>query len=713
MSGTGAAAITELSQQPSALADSNGYWCAMPARELVVEAQARIREWAQANDGSGRTWRWHQSYLTYYTIDSGIWSPASGSAVRTGGEMGELVTIRVNEARNFASHVINLVTSDVLSYSPVAHDSGHAATEQSDLARKLLAWCVREKNLSRLRYRSAEIAFVFDSAYVYTGWDATSGPEGKERVELGPDGQPTVVPGPRLGDPKVEVMEPWNVAYDVRRDTHERDWYLLRRWRNRWDVIAEHPELRDAIMNLRTRDALERGVASPWQAAAQMKSDDVCVWEFLHRPSPTLPDGRRCVFLDADSVLSDGPLLYEQLPVREVRVADMIDTAMGYTPFYDILPLAVVYDAAWSTFLSVMDQGYGNWTIPEQSDFTSIEGLVGGGKVVLYKADPNLPDGGRPQRLDPHEVPDTIYKVMQAAPSAMGRIVSVNETVRGQPPDNVKTASGAALEVEQSAAFWTPLRQRLVSAWEGVGSDILACFAKFADQERAIDVEGDEKSAERIAFTGNDLGGLRKVRVDQGGPANDGPAARRATLEFLLKAFPGRLSADDTIEFLRTGLLDPIYDDEAAEDALIDSENEALAAYSGEVPDQADADSMHVFTTQIGAIAPVDPTDDHLRHAKKHARPLRNPNTRKNPAAVAALHAHLAMHMQFLSGAGMTGAGGPPPPQPGPHPGGGPPPPPGAPGPNAPQQVQAASPPKPPAGAPPTPQAAPQTPVPR
>src|SRR5262249_34875049 len=162
----------------------------------------------------------------------------------------------------------------------------------------------------------------------------------------------------------------------------------------------------------------------------------------------------------------------------------------------------------------------------------------------------------------------------QAVPAAMGRLMAVSETVRGEPAENVKTASGQALAVDQTAAFWTPLRQSVVDAFEAVGQDALDCFATFGDQQRVIEVEGEQGGMEALSFLGGQLASVRRVRVEVGGPAAEGPTGRRAMLDLILEKFPGRLSADDAVEFLRLGTLEPVLDAEAGTDELVAHENE-------------------------------------------------------------------------------------------------------------------------------------------
>jgi hypothetical protein len=695
-------ALSEMNK-PGAGTSSDTYWCAQEPRLTIRDAQERIIEWAQAQDYSGRTARWRQAYNTYYSVAG--FQGYNGSDIRVTGEMGEIIAVRVNVARNVALHAINLVTQDVLSFQTVAHDDSHQAQESNDIAKKLLNHLVKEKNLPELRYRGAEIAFVFDSAYHLTTWDMDAGEEGEPQVQE--DGS---VKETRKGDVRFEVFEPWNVVFPLRSSALERDWYAFRRWVNKWDLIALKPDLREQILKLRTRDQLERGLqALPWLAAQQMRSEDVCVWELYHRKSPALPNGRMLRFCDEDVVFFDGPLPYERIPVREVRVAEMVDTALGYTSFYDVMGLATINDAMWSTIVSVADLGFGNWCVPSQSNFQAIDGLVGGGKLLEYEARPDLPDGGKPSLVEMPPVPEVIFKTATSTAEQIGSLLSVSETSRGKPPPETKTASGQALQVEQDAAFWTQFRQRIVRAMEGIGQDTLDCFSRFADQQRVVELEGPDHAMEALSFLGEDLSGTRKVRVDQGGPQGDGPAGRRATLEWILQNFPGRLSADDAMEFLRTGLLEPIFDSEAGTDELISDENQKLGQYNGPTPltdgtppeaPQA-IEAMHAFVTTLGSQVTVDPTDDHMRHVKGHSKLLRDPKIRFNPKAVAAIHAHLAAHQEFLMGAAPPPPGPPGPGGPQAAPGGPPPPGPGDGLPRPPQAPPQA--PKPPSGAPETP----------
>jgi len=82
------------------------------------------------------------------------------------------------------------------------------------------------------------------------------------------------------------------------------------------------------------------------------ETDDIPVYEFYHKKTESMPDGRYLMFLDYDLVLMDTPMPYDDLPIFRVSAGDIIGTPYGYTPLFDLLPIQDAVNMCFSTVLS-------------------------------------------------------------------------------------------------------------------------------------------------------------------------------------------------------------------------------------------------------------------------------------------------------------------------------------------------------------------------
>lgn len=640
----------------------DAYWCAQEAEDTAADALQRVVGFGQDRKYTGRQPRWVRSLRAYYAMDATIGNSMVNEP-RPSGEQGELLMMQVNQYRNFAQHILNLVTRDALAFDAISHDMSGASQAASDLAGRLLEALTRDHQLDRVIRLATEWAVVCDEGYILTGWDPSAGPLGEPVPQ--PGGGYKRQP---MGDICVEVFGPHDVFFDQRASKFNRDYVIVRRWVNRWDLIAKYPELKSNIVGLKTRDKQENGLGPLW-TNIEAKSDDICMFELYHRKTDAIPNGRYMRFCDRDTVFMDGPLPYEEIPIERVSAGDFLDSGTSYTSLYDILGLQYALNAVMSSTITIADlAGVPNIAVPDGSSFTT-EDLGGAGRLVKYTIIPGAENGGMPKMMPVPEVPEVHIKLLGAIPQMMESILAVNSVVRGEPSDNIKAGNYAALMAQQTAEFYTPLRRSVISASERMATHMLRCFATYATDSRVLDVEGVYRGKTTLSFMGKDLQSIRRVKVDVGNPMQDTAAGRRMLADSLLEHYgPTGLSVDKYLQVIKTGRLDPIFDPTQTEVELIEEENTLLSQFTAPPPIQDDPKSMHDFTVALGAVVAVDKTDDHALHITHHRCVLHDPELRKNPSVLSAVHAHIAMHQaQMMPPPGptdtsqrSTGPGGPP-----------------------------------------------------
>jgi hypothetical protein len=130
-------------------------------------------------------------------------------------------------------------------------------------------------------------------------------------------------------------------------------------------------------------------------------------------------------------------------------------------------------------------------------------------------------------------------------------------------------------------------------------------------------------------FTGDDLNAINRVTVDMGNPMSRTTAGKTNLAETMLQ---NNLidNADQYIQVVTTGRLEPVIEGKQAQLLLIKGENENLAD---------------------GKQARALITDDHQKHILEHTTVLSNPEIRMDPnnPIVASTLAHIQEHMDMMN----------------------------------------------------------------
>ena len=92
-------------------------------------------------------------------------------------------------------------------------------------------------------------------------------------------------------------------------------WAECRVKRNRYDLIAQHPELEYEI--LQVPSVTDSKVVRDYFNITL--PDDIYVYEFYHRPTPAMPNGRMMMYSNNKTIYFDGPNLYETIPIEPFR----------------------------------------------------------------------------------------------------------------------------------------------------------------------------------------------------------------------------------------------------------------------------------------------------------------------------------------------------------------------------------------------------------
>lgn len=588
----------------------NKYFAAREANETAKIVLTKAEGWFLGLDSNGYLNVLRESSTAYY----GGFYDNLGNAhkITFAGEQGELTTLPVNHFRNLARHLLVMVTATRPAMQARATNTDYKSLVQTKLANGLLDYYIREKRLEDYFKRAIEMAIIMGSGFVKLEWNATTG-------EIYDFNEETNTPIYQ-GDVLFKTLSPFDVVFDpTKEDSSLQDWVLTRTSKNRYDLAEKYPELRDKILKVDTKD--NRMYGGSYFAMYRDKTDDVFVYEFYHKRTESMPQGRYLMFLDHDIVLLDVPMPYRTLPIYRVSASDILGTPFGYTDMFDVLPLQNAINSLYSTILTNQTTfGVQNVLVPRGCEVDSSV-LAGGLNVIEFNQ-----EFGKPEPMNLTQTPPEIFSFLQQLEQTIETLSGVNSVARGNPESSLKSGNALALVSSMALQYASGLQQSYVKLIEDVGTGLINILKDFASVPRIAAIVGDANRSYMKEFTGDDLSEINRVIVDVTNPLSKTTAGKAQMASELLQM--GLIDTPQQyITVLNTGNLDVMTDDVDRTMMLIRAENDKLVG--GE---------------DVTAVA----TEKHSIHIKQHMNVLADPDLKNDAELVSRVLNHIQEHLDLL-----------------------------------------------------------------
>jgi len=542
-----------------------------------------------------------------------------------GGEMGELVHLAVNHYRNIARHQLNMTTSNRPSFQARSVNTDSKSQIQTTLANGLLEYYMREKRLEVFLKTAVEHAIVMGSGYVKMEWNSTSGeihdyifPEKKEDSEDDEEISPYPI---YEGDVQFSNLSPLDVVFDGSKEsTENHDWVLCRTFKNKFDLAAKYPELESKILGVKSKSDQEKHRVT---LSALDETVDVPVYEFFHKKTESMPNGRYLLYLDGDIILMDSPMPYRKLPIYRIAPSDILGTPYGYTTMFDLLPLQDAVNTMYSTaFTNQSSYGVQNVLNPMGNNVKSTQ-LENGMNFIEYNG-----QVGKPEALNLTNTPPEIFNFLQMLERAMETISGINSVARGNPESSLKSGNALALVQAQALQFISGLQHSYIQMIEDIGTGLIQLLQDFAEVPRIAEISGIANKSKMAKFKGDDLDSINRVVVDAGNALAQSAAGRAEMADNLIQM--GLINKpEEYFSVINTGRLENMTEGHINQNLLIRTENERLID----------------GTVEVLAID----TDAHSQHIREHRDILNDPDARiKDPSFVERTLVHIQQHIEAL-----------------------------------------------------------------
>lgn len=607
---------------------SDQYFATLDGEELIEALMDKVTQYYDYCRDSGLRGLWQKSWNFFYR------ALEHGGDIYTSGEQDEYETLHVNHYRNLLRHILITVTSPRPQFEPRATNTDYRSQAQTFVARGLLDYYLKEKRVGKNAVKAVETALVFTEGFISTGWDPTMGDEIK-----GPE---TEFPS-KTGDMFFHNHTPLDVIRDFLREDPSQDWYIVRTFRNRFDLAAQYEELADKILEVDTKSEeyndKERRTRYLWSTKGE--SDDIPVYTFYHRQSNILPEGRMVSFVDnEDTVLIDTALPYKQVPVYRVSAADIIMSIFGYSDGLDLLNIQDALDTMYSTILT-NNSAFGVQSVacPRGAN-VSVEEVTDGLKLLFF-------DGEKaPEAMQLTQTAKETYTFLDRLEQEMETLSGVNSVTRGNPEASLESGAALALVQAQTLQFMMDLQRSYTELLEDLGTAIVNINRVYAESARTISIAGKYNKSNLLEFKGEDVSEIDRVTVDVGNPLTNSRAGQINLAEKMLES--GLIKTpEEFLAVIETGRHEPLIEHDMNELMCIRAENEILREGkflrepNGE--NVLDARGQPMVQQQVRALI----TDDHRLHILEHKGVLSDPHARNNPDIVQAVTQHIQEHIML------------------------------------------------------------------
>lgn len=621
------------------------YWAAKGPDEIAKEIMAKVDGYKQYIDTSGMLGELRKSYDTFY-----------GSTEIQDVDQ-SLKAIHVNHYASYIRNIHNMVTSSRPAWEAQAVNTDLETQADTILAGGLLDFYMREKQIETKLIDSALKALFLKEGWISLGWNATGG----KVYGVNPESQDPI----HEGDFEVDTHTILDVTRDIKRRDMNHDWYIVRKFKNKWDIAAKFPEFAEKIIAITPDNRMDiQFELNDTKYSKTMKDqggDLIPVYTLFHRKTDAMLEGRMTTVLTDEIQIFDGPLPYKDLYIFPITTGQHFEMPFGHSYLMDLLPIQDAFNATVSAIVTNQAaNAVQNFQVPKGATPNLLQ-ITDGMNVWEYD-----PKAGK---LEPMELLKTAPEVFNFASFLIQQsdlISNVSQIGRGNAPTNM---SGTAMALLQQQAIQSTSggQTSYTLALENVGTALIELLQTFAVVPRIAMIVGKSKRSMMKSFTNKDVQGIGRVFVNRANPLTKTGAGRMEIANNLLQTQGMITTPEQYIGVLTTGNVEPLYQRDNSQRMNILSENEML-----------------MDGTPVTAIL----TDNHPEHVLEHSCVVDSPEARQNPQVLQATLDHIQQHINIAKSMPPEMAAmlkqqsffqPPPPPMPGPQgqpqPNQGPPPP--------------------------------------
>lgn len=584
----------------------NLYWASLPTDKIGAKLVDKVVDYDLYTRTFGLLWLWRRSFYSYYK------NYFRGGRILRAGEVGQYKTITVNHYRSIIQGLLTLITSQEPAFEPQAVNSDFKSQAQCQAAKNILDYEAKYGHLNKKLKQAAEKALLLGEGFMFLDYDMNRG----NIQSIDPETQKPIYDG----EVTVDVLSPPDVARDYSQNSAlHTDWYILRQYKNKWDLVAAFPDFDTNIRGLSVDKDIQ--IRRFGHTLTENEDDLVCLYTFVHRKTPAMPNGRIVKFVDSETILIDSPLPFDDFPVYRIAPSDQEETTFGYTVAFDLLAIQECIDKLISVIITnQLTFGVQNIIAPIGTKL-SPQQLLDGLNLILTDM-----RAGIPQVLEMVKTPAEIYQFITFLIQQMELLSGLNSVARGVAPENLKSGTALAFVQSQAIQANSGLQQSYMRLLEDVGTGYLNILKSFPKTKKMQALVGADDQTYLAEFTSDDISDISRVTVQAGNPLTKTTAGRIEVAQNLLQSGLFK-TPEEFVSVVETGQIQSLTNGNMSELLHIKQENEAL---------------------RKGAPVKAMFCDNHPLHMKEHMAVLNSVDIRNsNDPSVMVATNHIMEHMQM------------------------------------------------------------------
>jgi hypothetical protein len=590
---------------------SDSYFATLPTDDLLQECERRVNDYQDYVLRTGRLTVWRTGWEMWMRSEMKI-------GIRFGGDRGQYKLIESNIYRSIVTGLVSTLANQRPSFQPEAINDDHKSMSQDIIFDSVCNYYLKVKRLEDSYRMGLTYGLVTGEGWLFEKWNADIG--SVSEVVTDPTGKQVPV---KEGDAQFAVLGPMDVIRDYTRMDTDNDWYIIREYLNKWDMIAQRPDLEDELKGYSLPTTLQRFRFGHIVDAQTSNSDLIPVYTFVHRKTAACPDGRIVQYVDSDTWLLDTALPYDEIPLYPMMPDQTLFNNFGSTVMTSLVKLQYAYDKTLSVIVTNQQAFAITNIVVDESTQTKPEQVIEGLNFIKTNLKNGVPTG-----LELCKTPAEVFTFLELLESQMEKLSGLPSILRGQPPTGVESGTAMAFLQAQALVFNSPIQQAYISWLERSATGLFNMLKSFATSKRMITIAGQSKQPYMAEFSGADLANISRVIVSAGNPATRSEAGKLQIAQDLMAK--GLIqNINEYFQVLETGEIDPMVEGPEAENMLIVQENEQLRRG---IP-------------QIAA-----PWDNHAHHISQHFVLMMNPAIRqkRNDPVFAGAMQHIMAHAAFL-----------------------------------------------------------------
>ena len=461
---------------------------------------------------------------------------------------------------------------------------------------------------------------IFGEAWLFIEWDESKGDKHPDAGNVIEDenNEPMQVPSNlKIGDVCYTLEVPWKILLQLQDRFEDCDYMFRIKIEHVDDLKKQYPAHEKQIKA--DSNQFQFDIAA---LETSRMEDAVVVFEFYHRFSKYVPQGKKIVFTK-DVVLEEGELPYShgQFPCERLTDLDIPEVLHGVSQYEVVKPIQNMHNNL-STLLTknLYLTGHAKWVMPKGA--CKIESLGNDNTIVQYQGP--VP----PQLLQTQPNPPEAYAFRDKLKEEMEQIYAVHGVSRGQPPSGVTAAVALQFLNEQETERASTEISKANTFIRSIAKKTLAVAGDYyePDDGRMLRIVGKDNRYIIQYFDSANLEKSYDVRIENGNALADLKAGKTQRIIEVIQYKPDALSPEQIVELLDLGSVDKVTTLIAEGVRSAESENEDIL--SGE------------------PVADPEEFEDQIVHWRVHAKAMQARSFKEEvpPEMREALKEHVAIH---------------------------------------------------------------------